>query len=149
MRGLGSTTATMITMVMAMTVLGGACASSPSGPAPASDAQCRKLTVVGEFPGEVASDSYEGVLSEAEGSDAADRSESFFVITLERPFCAGDEATDRSRDEVQVFTGDASLNPKLRALLGKRVVANGPGFEAHTAHHHRPVVVDVKAIEAL
>jgi hypothetical protein len=91
---------------------------------------------------------YRGKLDLVEAEDANGQKEKPFVITLDRPAClpAGNDAKETA--EIQVYSPDPALQQQLQAAVGKTVAVTGEGFTAHTAHHHRPIVVDVKRISA-
>jgi Domain of unknown function (DUF4431) len=46
-----------------------------------------------------------------------------------------------------VYADDAAVRRKLQTFVGKSVRVTGKVFTAHTAHHHAPIVMDVKLVE--
>lgn len=98
----------------------------------------------GNGPGLVGSHAYEGQLWMATGVDANGSEETFFVITLDRAICLpGGTATT----EVQVYSPEDAVRAQLEASLDQQVRVTGPGFDEHTAHHHRPIIVEAKVVE--
>ncbi len=84
---------------------------------------------------------FEGKLAAVIGEDAAGRKEPFWVLALTKPVCDPD---GKPVPEVQVFASDeARPRVDLAGAVGKRVSATGPSFVEMTAHHHRPIVVEV------
>jgi hypothetical protein len=81
------------------------------------------------------------------------RPEREYILILARPICIDDggEFADPHRrfSQVQLFTSNDRLWPGLRAGVGHRIRIRGSGFAAQTAHHHAPLVVDVRAVAAL
>jgi Domain of unknown function (DUF4431) len=69
-----------------------------------------------------------------------------FVVVLDEPACLPTSHPDKKTSEIQVYSGDKKLHDRIKSLVGKTVVVTGEGFTAQTAHHHRPIVVDVKTI---
>jgi Domain of unknown function (DUF4431) len=53
---------------------------------------------------------------------------------------------EKETRSIHVYSSDEQLQAQIGASKGKRVVVTGDGFQAHTLHHHRPIVVDVKLI---
>lgn len=141
---------------LAVMTLGGACASSSGGSATATatvttaatTAACQDVAIAGgaEDIGEVASATYGGTLGEAQGSDAKDELEHFWTLTLDRPFCKVPGQTDGPVDELQVYSADPAVDARFAGLVGQHVRVTGPGFTAHTAHHHRPIVLEAKEL---
>ncbi len=78
------------------------------------------------------------------------RSERAYILLLDRPICIDDRgefANPRTRfRQVHVYAGNDALQPRLRAAVGHRVQLSGTGFAAHNAHHHQPLVVDVRTL---
>jgi hypothetical protein len=76
-----------------------------------------------------------------------------YILILSRPICiddGGEFADPRQRfRQVQLFTSNGRLWPRLRAGVGHRIRIRGAGFAAQTAHHHAPLVVDISAIATL
>lgn len=78
------------------------------------------------------------------------RPERAYILVLDRPICiddGGEFADPRTRfSQVHVYAGREAMQPRLRAAVGHRVRLSGSGFAAHTAHHHQPLVVDVRTL---
>lgn len=99
----------------------------------------------------VAEASYRGKLEQIEASLPDGQLEKVLIVFLDRPAClpASSASQDESETEtaaIQVYSPDPAVSEQLQALIGKRVVVTGEGFLWHTAHHHRPIVVDVKRV---
>lgn len=84
-----------------------------------------------------------GKIDSGEGSDANGKMEKFQTLTLEKPACGPDKA---SVADVQLYTNDKTID--LKKMVGKTVTVDGEPFASHTAHHHRPIVVEVKKLTA-
>jgi hypothetical protein len=69
----------------------------------------------------------EGQLAIGNFHDAADRPESALILTI--------------------YGDDTATQRRLRSFVGKDVRLTGEVFAAHTAHHHAPIVMDVKRAE--
>jgi Domain of unknown function (DUF4431) len=89
---------------------------------------------------------YRGKLTVVEAADAMGRIEKPFVLVLDEPACLPPKGTETKTGEVQIFSGDKKLHEKIESFVGKKIVVTGEGFVSQTAHHHRPIVVDVKTI---
>jgi hypothetical protein len=86
---------------------------------------------------------FKGKVSNGEGSDANAKMEKFQTLVLEKPACGPDKA---AVEEVQLYTNDKTID--LKKAVGKTVTIDGEPFASHTAHHHRPIVVEVKKLTA-
>lgn len=84
---------------------------------------------------------FKGKVDDGEGSDANGKMEKFQTLTLEKPACGPDKAPV---PELQLYTNAKSID--LKKLVGKTVTIEGEPFASHTAHHHRPIVVEVKKL---
>jgi Domain of unknown function (DUF4431) len=92
----------------------------------------------------------EGVLSEKTFPDANDQPEQAFILTPLLPTClAGDENVDQNEKigEIQIFSSDDQIAPKIKDFVGKDIFVQGSPFGAHTAHHHAPIVMDITGIQ--
>jgi len=87
--------------------------------------------------------SFEGTVGKGEGVNATNVTEKFPTLALDKPACGVD---GKPVAEVQLYTNDKSI--ALDKLVGKRVAIEGSAFAEHTAHHHRPIVVEVKKLAA-
>lgn len=119
-------------------------APAAAAPAPAPTGGCaaipwREGDVIAEA-------SYAGKLSIVDAEDANGRKERPLILTLDRPVCMPEGTDTKPTDEIQVYSPDAALSKQLEAALGKVVTITGEGFTAHTAHHHRPIVLEVKSV---
>lgn len=78
------------------------------------------------------------------------RPERAYILVLDRPICiddGGEFDNPRTRfRQVHVYASRDGLERRLRAAVGHRVRVSGSGFAAHTAHHHQPLVVDVRTL---
>jgi hypothetical protein len=86
---------------------------------------------------------FEGKVSTGEGTNGRGDNEKFQTLVLDKPACGPDKA---SVDEVQLYTNDKTID--LEKMVGKTVTLDGEPFASHTAHHHRPIVVEVKKLTA-
>lgn len=83
-----------------------------------------------------------------------DRPETFWLVELAAPVCVSEDKADPDLNPSQESIGEIQLvlDPELykanKALMGGRVIVQGTLFGAHTGHHHTPVLLTVKAIEA-
>jgi Domain of unknown function (DUF4431) len=62
-------------------------------------------------------------------------------------FGAGQEDNVKPTRKLHVYANDTAMHRKLQAFVGKGVRVTGEVFAAHTAHHHAPIVMDVKRVE--
>jgi hypothetical protein len=85
--------------------------------------------------------SFAGTIGNGEGTNANGGTEKFQTLVLDKPACGPDKA---SVAELQLYTNDKSI--VLGKLVGKKVTIEGEPFASHTAHHHRPIVVEVKKL---
>jgi hypothetical protein len=97
--------------------------------------------------------SYRGKLEAIEASLPNGQLEKTLIVFLDRPAClppnsASQDESGTETSAIQVYSPDPAVSEQLQALIGKRVVVTGEGFLWHTAHHHRPIVVDVKIVTA-
>ena len=84
---------------------------------------------------------FRGKIGSGEGQNGRAETEKFQTLILEKPACGADKAPV---PEIQLYTSDKSID--LKKLVGKSVIIEGSPFEAHTAHHHRPIVMEVKSL---
>jgi hypothetical protein len=100
--------------------------------------------------GPTASLSIEGQLAIGHFHDAADRPETAPILTMASPIClSGPEEDDNVEptQKLHVYAADTATQKELRSFIGKGVRLTGEVFAAHTAHHHAPIVMDVKRVE--
>lgn len=82
-----------------------------------------------------------------------DRAETSWLLKLDSPICVNEDKSDPDLNpgRKNVRKVQLVLNPegyeKYKALLGKKVVASGTLFGAHTGHHHTPVLLTVADLE--
>jgi hypothetical protein len=72
-----------------------------------------------------------------------DRDGTVFILTLSNPACGPD---GKPVDELHVVANDKTIS--LANFDRKKVTIEGAPFAEHTAHHHRPIVVEVKKASA-
>jgi len=84
---------------------------------------------------------FDGKIDKGEGSNATGVMEKFQTLVLDKPAC-GNEGTPVP--EVQLYTNDKGI--ALDKMVGKHVSIDGEAFAEQTAHHHRPIVVEVKKL---
>ena len=87
--------------------------------------------------------SFKGTIASGEGTNATGVTEKFQTLKLDRPACGSDNSPV---GELQLYTNDTKIS--LAKMLGRKVTIEGEPFAAHTAHHHRPIVVEVKKLTA-
>lgn len=87
--------------------------------------------------------SFKGKIGNGEGSNATGTMEKFQTIILDKPVCAADKS---AVSEIQLYTNEKSID--LKKMVGKNVTIEGEPFTSHTAHHHTPIVVEVKKLTA-
>lgn len=87
--------------------------------------------------------SFKGKIDNGEGENGRAEMEKFQTLVLDEPVCGPDKAPVT---EIQLYTNEKSID--LKKMVGKTVTIDGEPFSAHTAHHHRPIVVEVKKLTA-
>ena len=91
-----------------------------------------------------------GRLSIGRATDAAGRPERPYILTLKAPVCLeSDDPEDNvaSSRTIHVFSTDDKIVKLIARFVGKSVSVRGRPFNAHTAHHHAPIVMDITKIE--
>lgn len=94
----------------------------------------------------------QGRLAFGRFQDANLKWEQAYILRLRAPICLdGDNAYDKidKTDRVHVFSMDQAVRRRLRTLIGKQVRARGQPFGQHTAHHHAPIVMQIKTIDPI
>jgi hypothetical protein len=86
---------------------------------------------------------FKGKIANGEGQNGRAETEKFQTLVFEKPACGPDKSPV---DEAQLYTNDKTID--LKKMVGKSVTIEGEPFSAHTAHHHRPIVVEVKKLTA-
>ena len=81
-------------------------------------------------------------------SDPKSRVDQPFVLELDRPVCLPAGFDKKETASIQVYASNDTLHAQLGTLKGKHITVTGEGFQSHTSHHHRPIVVDVTRISA-
>ena len=82
-----------------------------------------------------------------------DQAETFWLLNLDSPICVHEDASEPELNPSQKNVRSVQLvldqgdYERLKALLGKRVVAAGSLFGAHTGHHHTAVLLTVTSLE--
>ncbi len=78
-----------------------------------------------------------------------DKVETFWLLKLDSPICVVQDRANPDLNPSQTNVRKVQLvlnkddSERLNALLGKRVIATGTLFGAHTGHHHTPVLLTV------
>ena len=82
-----------------------------------------------------------------------DRAETYFLLNLDSPICLNTDKSDpdlrpsqKNVRTVQLVLEEGTYE-LVKPLLGKKVVASGSLFTAHTGHHHTPVLLTVTNLE--
>ena len=104
-------------------------------------AECLKANVDGQGA--------QGRLTVNSAKDAAGRAERPYILQLRAAECLDAEDPDeavKSTRTIHVFPADEKLMPAFKRLVGKSVSVRGNPFNAHTAHHHAPIVMGVTEI---
>lgn len=80
-----------------------------------------------------------------------DEPEQVWVLHLAKPICvvaSADWEREKTVSDIQlVFAEGQSQYDRYRSLVGRRVIATGTLFRAHTGHHHTKVLLTVTAIK--
>jgi|GEM_PF-813649 len=93
----------------------------------------------------------EGKISIEQRRDAADRLEYPYILTPFSHACLDGKDPKFEAIEtktVHIFSSNDALHARLKSYVGKTVLVWGTPFEAHTAHHHAPIVMDITKIVA-
>ena len=82
-----------------------------------------------------------------------DRPEVYWLVVLSDPICVDQDKADpdlnpaqKDIHKVQMVFRDVNIYKTQKDLVGKRVVAKGTLFGAHTGHHHTPVLLTVSTL---
>lgn len=92
----------------------------------------------------------EGRLALGQFKDAADRTETAYILLLPAPTCLSAEDPDErveSTDKIHIFSSDDAIQGTLKSFVGKTVLVRGTALPAHTVHHHAPILIDVSEID--
>ena len=73
-----------------------------------------------------------------------DRPERYWLLHLAQPICVS--ASSQWEKETGVSAVQLILTKYDKTLVGRKVVATGTLFRAHTGHHHTKVVLTVSSI---
>lgn len=82
-----------------------------------------------------------------------DRAETYWLLKLDSPVCVDESKVSPDLNPAQKNIRSVQLvldeggYKKYRELVGKHVVTTGSLFGQITAHHHAPVLLQVKSIE--
>ena len=83
-----------------------------------------------------------------------DRAETCWLVKLHSPVCVAEDKADPDLNPSQdrVIEMQLVLDPAAyktdKGLIGRDVIVTGTLYGAHTGHHHMPVMLTVKSIEA-
>jgi hypothetical protein len=122
-----------------------------SGQAPPSGCQSYKPAVI-ELHGTMVRKTFPGPPN-YDDIHKGDRAETYWLLKLDSPVCVdeGKVSPDLNPAQKDIHTVQLVLDEdgykKYRRLVGKRVVTTGSLFGEITAHHHTPVLLQVKSIE--
>ena len=82
-----------------------------------------------------------------------DKAETFWFLSLVSPICMNEDKSepdlDPSREnirKVQLVLVEVGAYDRVKALVGKKVVATGTLIGGISAHHHTPVLLTIKSI---
>jgi hypothetical protein len=126
----------LLTALMGLTIILAASA--------AQAAQCMQDNAAGQIA--------EGRLSKGMFEDAAGRPEDAYILTLPVPACLSGSDAESSVDStttIHVYSPDGAISRQLEGLVGRDVHLRGTPFAAHTAHHHAPIVMEVREIDEI
>ena len=116
--------------------------AAPVGSAAAKTGPCAALEW--DKDGSIAKGTiFKGKIGNGEGQNGRAETERFQTLVLDKAVCGFDKAPV---DEIQLYTSDKTID--LKKMVGKSVSIEGEPFSAHTAHHHRPIVLEVKKLTA-
>ncbi|MBZ5547108.1 MAG: DUF4431 domain-containing protein [Acidobacteriia bacterium] len=82
-----------------------------------------------------------------------DKAETYWLLNLDSPICLNEDKAEPDLNPAQKnvrrvqLVLDQEAYEHFKAMLGKRVVATGSLFGAHTGHHHTPVLLRVSSLE--
>ncbi len=81
-----------------------------------------------------------------------DHAEPYWILNLDSPICLNEDKSDFNLSrkhvrKVQLVMINDGMYHSHSPLLGKKVVAIGTLFGAHTGHHHTSVLLIVKSLE--
>lgn len=82
-----------------------------------------------------------------------DKPETFWLVKLDSPICVARDKSEPDLNPAQKDVRQVELvlnneqEGRVNLLLGKRVVATGTLFGAHTGHHHTPVLLTVTYLD--
>ena len=83
-----------------------------------------------------------------------DQPETYWFLNVSPPLCLNEDKTEPDLNpalkdirRIQLVFLDQTLYMKYKGLVGKRTVATGTLFGAHTGHHHAPVLLTVAGLE--
>lgn len=134
-------------LVLSTTLASHAAAPTPAptadeAPAPRKAPACKPLAWDADGLGAVSA-SFEGTVGEATEEDGNEKPETFFTRALVTPVCDPEGAPV---SELHSFPKVDSKGVDLRKHLKAHLTVTGSPFAAHTAHHHRPIVVEVVSV---
>jgi hypothetical protein len=73
------------------------------------------------------------------------------ILLLEKPICV--EGNPKAYAEAEKNQHEVTLIPFVKENLkdyeGKRIMVQGTLYHAHTAHHHTPILIEVKRIKSV
>jgi Domain of unknown function (DUF4431) len=82
-----------------------------------------------------------------------DKTETSWFVDLDVPICVNEDKSEPDLNPTQKNIRRVQLvlrgggDDRYKALLGRKVVASGTLFGAHTGHHHTAVLLTVNSIE--
>lgn len=91
----------------------------------------------------------EGWLRSERFKDAAGRREDAYILHVSDAVClegSGEFDKVAHARTIHVYSVKPDILKRIRKLVGKAVRVRGTPFGAHTAHHHAPIVMDVREI---
>ena len=74
-----------------------------------------------------------------------------YILILPAPVClSGADDSDKvsSAETIHVYSSGEAVAQSLKQLVVKKVKVKGNAFDAITAHHHAPIVMESSEIEA-
>jgi hypothetical protein len=88
-----------------------------------------------------------------ESVERGDKPEVAWLLVLSQPICMEQDRKDPDLNpaqmdirKIQLVFRDATAYQTQKELIGKKVLASGTLFGAHTGHHHTPILLTVNTL---
>ena len=89
-----------------------------------------------------------------ESVSKGDKPETALLLDLSKSVCVNEDKAEPDLNPKQTGVGQVQLVLQVRQyahhklLIGRRVIATGTLFGEHTGHHHTPILLTVRTLEA-